>query len=183
MSNSGSNMRLMKRDAQFIQVAQLMLAQKNRREIAAALDVTESCVQKWCRTPEFQKVWQGLIDDMSGGPLREAAVTYLKDLLPEAVKEHERILRDPDISGTLKRWAIEQVYDMNALQGARVDSTRELQDFLRQAQLHVTQVNVDNIVIVEGGVSPEFASALRGVLPPDEDIVDADYTVDDEGPD
>ena len=178
-----TDLRVLRREAQYPRVITMIRDQKSRREIADEMKVTERTIADWIRTPEFKELWQESQVQLTD-VWREAAIGAIQDMLPVAVRQHERMLENEaeTVPASVLWHIVRDTYEMARLSTTAVDDRDELKRFLRDAQVNITQVNqevhIDASDMTFGGATlGEALSALHAVLP--DDVVEGELVGDE----
>lgn len=169
------DLRLLRREAQYPSVIDMIIDGKSRAQIARDVGVTERTISEWIRTPEFQSLWQEVLVTNTS-VWKEAATMAIADMLPKAVEQHRNLLNAPETSDSVRWNVVRHTYEMVGIDNTAVDGKDQLREFLRKNQVNIT--HIDHALIVDGAVDPGFLQALSDVMPRGEplDVVDGVFT-------
>lgn len=129
-------------------------------EMAVALGITLISLKTLTKTDEFQDCYNEHFAELGHDPRLRATQAALVDMLPQAVRELRDLLSCN--APTVKLAAIKEVIRLNGIDQPKTAASdrNELAEFLKNAGVNLTQVNVT--------VPPEYTQAVR-------DTVDATF--------
>ena len=119
-------------------------------EIASELGISVVTLKKLTKEKEFEEVYNQHFVELGHDPRLQATKAALVDLLPLAVRRLKGLLTEGTTPPTVLLNAIKEVMHYNGLaeaKGAGSDK-RELADFLKEANVQIGEVNLNQTNIV-----------------------------------
>ena len=164
---------LMKPEALYPDIITRLLAQETQASISEELGVDRSTLRRWMKKEEFQRMWADALEDSNAtmGTARESAMTYIRNLLPEAMVKMKELLDSAIVPAATKWRIIERVMEISEVGTTRLDGAAELREFLKSGVINI--VKVDQQVVIQDALGPEYAQALAAIMP--SEIVDAEF--------
>jgi hypothetical protein len=113
-------------------------------EIAQELGISVMALKDLTKTEAFIETYDQHFAELGHDPRLKSAQAAIVDLLPMAVRELRMLLSGGDVPASVKFRAIEKVIELNGVgpaKGGAMDRN-ELMNFLREANISITQNNI-----------------------------------------